>query len=165
MKAGRRGALGMKGQMVMEFVIAALMLFGIMAYVMGNLMFNMGTRSSESGQDTLVSEAFAASDVLLRGGGSWTGSVPRMAGLSDGWPVLNATKVQYLQAYCAADYEGLAAEFGLGERHGISIRINETGVGEILSCGSRTPSAVHANVRRVALTEAGDVALVEVSVW
>jgi hypothetical protein len=161
MRSGR----AMKGQLVLEFVVAAILLFGVITYVMGNVMTSAGSFNVQSAESTRTATAFAISDLILREGGTWTGGEPLVVGVSDDWPVLNSTKLQDLEDYCGSDYEGLKYRLGLGPRNGMAILVNETGVGEIMQCSSPETEVSHSKVTRFGLTEAGNIAKIEIWVW
>ncbi len=166
MNAGHAGCGGvMKGQLVLEFVVAAIILFGVILYVMGNVMASVDSRNAGSAQNTLMTRAFMISDAVFRGSGVWTGETPVMIGVSDDWPVLNSTKMQYLESYCSTDYQDLKYRLGLGPDNGVAMLVNETGMGEIMRCGVPETGARYAKVTRFGITESNNVARIDVWVW
>ena len=161
MKSGR----AMKGQLVLEFVVAAILLFGVIIYVMGNVMGNVERYNFQSAENTRMVMAFTISDLVLRDGGVWSGGVPVVVGVAEDWPVLSSVKMQDLEDYCNTDYEELRNMLGLGPDNGVAIFINETGVGGIMSCGSPELDVKHSKITRFALTESGNIARIEIWVW
>lgn len=169
-----------KGQMVFEFIIAAVLFFTIILYVINYLNVNVSAFSSGFYVDDLESKAVQISELLVHNKGKWTGVTPVVVGLAEEWPVLNSTKIQWLNNSCsdAAGYIDLLGKFDLVEkpyliekpRYDMKIHIkNETGA-LLLDCASPyrrdLPQNISvANMERFAVSEYGSVLIIDVWVW
>jgi hypothetical protein len=166
-----------KGQMIFEFMVAAVLFFGIVLYIMSYLNASMATFSDDLYINSLHSKALSASELLVVSEGNWSGSTPISIGLASGYPVLDSTKMQYLQSYCSNNYRDtldklniMGAPFylaGGGKGFDAYLEINETGGASRLSCGQPPGGALFAEVHRVALSDDSPkkVLLVRVMVW
>ena len=95
----------MKGQMVLEFIISAVMFFAVILFTINYLNNEVSVFSSDYFTNEVESKAVQVSELLLHSPGVWKSDGSAEAiGLSDEWPVLNMTKVDYMeQYYCSSD--------------------------------------------------------------
>lgn len=176
----------MKGQMIFEFVIAAVLFFGIIVYAINILNVESSIYSSDYIIAELENKAMQVSELLMHDPGIWYGDVisapgdvrADVIGLSNGWPVLNSTKIKLLRQYCLNDYNDLLDHLDtkmttpFGDRNmKVVIEINETEVVpekaliEPPNCGYEPINTTYARVDRIAITEDGDILRVVVGVW
>ncbi len=155
----------MKGQMVFEFVIAALILFTIIIYVLNFLSSMMGVYHARFVGSSLESKAIQVSEVLMN---------DPVEGLSQEWPRLDGEKMSDFDAECqdADGYMALIKQFGLVENepfemyHHMNIMVNATDGTGYVNCG-RTPPArmTRSVVTRFGILPSGGLATVQVMVW
>ena len=169
----------MKGQMVFEFIIAAVLFFAIILYVLNYLNTNVSAFSSDFYIDNLENKAVQISELLIHNKGKWVGGGPLIVGLVQEWPVLNSTKIQWLNDSCSTrpGYIDLLGRFDLLEKpyfiekpsYNMKIQIkNETST--LLDCASpyrpELPQDIpRANIERFALSEDGSLLIMDVWVW
>ena len=98
----------MKGQMVFEFVIAAIILFTIIIYVINFLSSIMGVYHSRFSGSFLESKAIQISEVLMN---------DPVEGLSYEWPAFDGERMSDFDAECqdADGYMALIKQLGLVE--------------------------------------------------
>ncbi len=166
-----------KGQMIFEFMVAAVLFFGIVLYIMSYLSASMASFSDDFHVNTLHSKAFAASELLVHTKGAWSGSVPVSMGLMKEYPMLDGTKMGYMGSYCQGNYRDVQEALGLVDtplfmsgaerRYNVRIEINETDGTPRMQCGSYGGEEVFASVDRVALSDdpVPKKLLVRVVVW
>jgi len=182
-----------KGQMVFEFTIAALMFFGIMFFIISYLNQSVRNYSSDAYTEVLQGKAFQISDVLVKNPGIWVGDPgePMVPGVEAEWPVLNSTKMAWLNVFCTkpdgTGYSELKSLFGLkeklydfdtGENRNFNITMTalrgpSEGPAELVNCGKDPAGSRRAYIKRVGVTElpgsacSGNICLtiVDVSVW
>jgi hypothetical protein len=155
-----------KGQLVFEFVIAAVFFFYIVFYVINYLNTTAAVFESDFYTNSLEFKALQASELLLHNGGVWNGSTPLVLGLADEWPVLNSTKIQYLGDYCESDYGDFLRklEVDSGAGHGIRLEINKTD-GNLLDCGKLTGGLFSVRTKRFALSDQNEVLSFSMWAW
>jgi hypothetical protein len=156
-----------KGQLVFEFVIAAVFFFYIVFYVINYLNITAMVFENDFYMNSLEFSALQSSELLLHSKGVWNGSVPKSLGLAEKWPVLNSTKIQYLDSYCRTNYESTMEKLEINSSlgHGVKIEINEIGGGNMLMCGFLPGDKFGSvtRVERIALSTGGDV--LNMTVW
>lgn len=81
----------MKGQLVFEFIIAAVLLFAIIMYIINYLSINFSSFSKEFYSDNLENKLLQISEILI---------LDNNTGLVKNWPVLNYTKIMELNQSC-----------------------------------------------------------------
>ncbi len=156
-----------KGQLVFEFMVAAIFFFYIVFSVINYLNITAAVFANDFYMNSLEFSAIQSSELLLHDEGVWNDSVPKRLGLADEWPVLNSTKIQYLDSYCRTNYESTLEKLDINSSlgHGLKIEINRISGGNLLTCGylpgDRFGSI--ARVERVALLSNGDV--LNMTVW
>jgi hypothetical protein len=165
-----QGRGGMKGQLVFEFVIAAMFFLGIIMYTINYLNSTVFLYSSDYYVNTLESKAWQASEVLVRNEGVWSGSppsmVPSVMGLAEDWPVLNESKIQGLNQFCVNYRSDVMRLLDINpELHGIRLEINESGGSSLLECGSLPRGIQSAMVSRFGVSESGNLLKVRVWYW
>jgi len=167
--------------MVFEFTAAALMFFGIMFFIITYMNQSVRSFSSDAYREVLQSKAFQISDMLIKSQGVWTGDpgVPIVVGMAAEWPMLNATKMEWMRVFCTkpdgSGYETLKRVLGLkeklydfdtGEKRNFNITVTDVRLGSILlNCGKDPAGMRRTYIRRVAVTENANLATVDVSVW
>ncbi len=155
-----------KGQLVFEFLIAAVFFFYIVLYVLNYLNTAAVVFANDFYVNSLEFKALHTSELMLHNKGVWDGGSPYVLGLAEEWPVLNSTSIQYLDAYCGSSYVSLVGMLGINQSlgHGIRIEANDTS-GSILDCGQLPEGLVNVRIDRLALSETGDVIRFSVLVW
>jgi hypothetical protein len=163
-----------KGQLVFEFIIAMVIFFGIIIYALNYLGLTMVGYSSDSSAENMESEASQIGELLVLNRGNWSGGNPITVGLAQEWPVLNSTKISWLNSSCnsPSGYDSLMEMLDLPPKHRLKLTITETlpsgAVSVKADCMWGLPissNAAKAEVRRYALSEAGNVLAVYVGVW
>ncbi len=154
-----------KGQMIFEFMVAAVLFFGIVLYIMSYLSASMASFSDDFHVNTLHSKALAVSELLVHSKGTWAGATPVSVGLMEGYPVLNSTKMNYFGRYCqiSGNYRNILRALnlidtpffmgGAERRFNVRIEINETDGTSRMQCGSYGGEEIFAEVSRVALSD------------
>lgn len=166
---------GMKGQMVFEFVVAAVIFFGIIFYTINYLNSSVSAFSGDLYINNLETKVVQISELLVHSSGVWDDSTPKTVGLSKKWPVLNMTKIQLLDDFCnyTANYTYLLQNLGLEESrfggtqtYSIKIRINESdNPVALLDCGPSLPEKRMVNIKRFALSEDNKILRINVWLW
>ncbi len=163
------GGKNRKGQLVFEFVIAAVFFFYIVFYVINYLNITATVFANDFYMNSLEFTAIQSSELLLHSRGVWNESIPKSLGLAEKWPVLNSTKIQYLDSYCRTNYESTLEKLDINSSlgHGVKIEINEIGGGNLLRCGFLPGGKFGSIVRieRVALSRGGDVLNMTIWAW
>ncbi len=93
----------MKGQLVFEFLVAAILFFAIVVYTLSALGSSIAGASERSQADVTQARALEVSELLMTQKGVWVAGVPQQLGLAAaaGYPVLDAQKLQDLETNCA----------------------------------------------------------------
>ena len=162
----------MKGQLVFEFVIAALMLFSIIIYTINYLSINSNLYHERFLSNMLESKAVQVSEILLN---------DPVDGIVDEWPLLDTVKMSAFESSCNSDYEETLRDFNLiddfpySELHHLSVVVNATDGQVYVDCGRTPPpiqniwyqAASKATVTRYGyIPPPGDkLATIEVVVW
>lgn len=161
----------MKGQLVFEFVLATLFFLAIVVYTINYLNTTVYLFSMDHYSDSLESKAWQVSELIARSGGNWSGfppGPPVAIGISDEWPLLNVSKISFLQQYCAIDRSGMMRLLDLDiDYHGIRIEINKTSSGgesNLLDCGFLSEGTQAAKVTRLGVSDI-DGSLLRLNVW
>ncbi|UCD07532.1 MAG: hypothetical protein JSW41_00985 [Candidatus Aenigmatarchaeota archaeon] len=164
---------GMKGQMVFEFVIAAVIFFGIVFYTVNYLSSSFSSFSNDLYMNDLESKVIQVSDLLVHNQGLWENGKPKIIGLSKEWPVLDAAKIQDFEDFCndPANYTYLLENLGLDEikfgvvqTHRIKIKIDDDS-GTLVDCGPSPPEKQMVSIERFALSEYNDILRINVWIW
>lgn len=162
----------MKGQLVFEFLVAVMVFFGIVLYSLNYLSWTVSGYSSGLSMENMESKASQIGEVLVMNEGKWAGGNPVVMGLAKDWPVLNSTKISWLNSSCNNDYGRFSDKLGMQPKHRVKITISETQAdGTVLvraECmwGQAVPGYVNkAEAKRYALSESGNVLTVYVLVW
>jgi len=153
----------MKGQMVFEFIIAALILFAIIIYVINYISYSTGVYHSDFITSHLESRATQVSEVLM--------SDPEK-GIVTEWPLLSPARMSAFNATCNQKYLELLDNFSLREQlpypktYHLSVLVSRSDGYMYVDCG-RMPSqrVTMAKVTRFGLLPSRDLAMVEVAVW
>ena len=154
-----------KGQMAFEFIVAVILLIGVVFYVINYLNTGIFAFSKESKINDMESRALQASNILLYGPGVWAGQEPKQVGVAIVWPVVNNTKLSYLEDYCATNYANLIERLDLVGKK-VSIIVDDSSGANVISCGPNLPGSVlHSYVKRFALSENGKILVFNMWVW
>ncbi|MFH1978662.1 MAG: hypothetical protein ABIJ92_05025 [Candidatus Aenigmatarchaeota archaeon] len=170
-----------KGQLVFEFIIAAILLFGIIIYSINYLNTSVNVFRSDSYGNELELKTLQTSEMLVGHKGSWSGGNPDIIGLAhdSGWPVLDSTKLSDFDNTCdfPAGYSDILDKLDLLEatylsvksNYDLKVQINQSGT-LLVECNDPALSVLPTNrriahVQRYALTETGEILDVDVWVW
>ncbi len=153
--------------MIFEFLIAAMVFFSIIFYILNYLSTSVATFSSDAYNDVLQSRVMQISELLVRTEGKWINNTPVAVGLVKSWPVLGGGKIAGLDYFCEKNYTSLLGMLGLLEgaynrTYNVQIMINN---GEVLDCGFPPRGAQIAKVRRYALSENRSILTIDVAIW
>lgn len=163
MKRGNR-----KGQLVFEFVIAAIFFFYIVFYVINYLNTAAGVFSNDFYVNSLEFKALETSELLLHNKGTWNGNVPETLGLAVEWPVINSTKIGYLDGYCASNqnYQTILRKLDINysRGHGMLMYINTSST-NLMECGLLPEGFVNANIERFALSDQDELLTMSIWIW
>ncbi len=164
-----------KGQMIFEFIVAAVLFIGIIIYVINHMSYNVSVFSEDFYTNKLENKAAQIVELLVRNEGMWSGGEPQIIGLSEQWPVLNYSKIMMLKDYCSnpENYARLLNDFGLEKRifsitpEYLEMRILVSGdAGTVLDCKAGSlPDKPKAIAKRYALNESGEILTVSVWLW
>lgn len=128
----------MKGQLVFEFVIAALMLFAIIIYTINYLTINSNLYHERFLSNMLESKAMQVSEILMN---------DPVNGIVDEWPLLDTAKMSAFNDSCDDDYVSMLYNFSMiddfpyTELHHMSVVVNGTDGQVYVDCG-RTPPTI-----------------------
>ncbi len=167
MKPGRKKR--MKGQLVFEFMIAVVIFFGLIFYVLNYLNGTVAGYSADYSAESMESRASQIGEMLVMNRGVWVSGNPLVTGIAENWPVLNSTKISWLNSSCNTGYEAFAAKLDVppGKRLKLTV-INENSGSKMADC--KWGQAVSGNVTkaettRYAVLTTGDVVSVYVCIW
>ncbi|MCX6814126.1 MAG: hypothetical protein NTY20_00525 [Candidatus Aenigmarchaeota archaeon] len=156
-----------KAQLVFEFIVAVLIFFGIVFYAINYLSWTVAGYSSDFSVENMESEASQIGELLVLNKGNWSGGTPITVGLAQEWPVLNSTKITWLNSSCNNNYDGFVKKLDVQPRYRMKITVrNETSF--LADCRWGQPisgNVTRADVRRYALSESGNVLTVYVVIW
>ncbi len=157
----------MKAQAVFEFMIAFIIFFAVILYTLNHLHSTVWMFSNEYYVNALETKALQISELLVTSPGIWESGFPKSPGLASKWPILNSTKIQWLNTSCTNNYQNILKSFEINStKNGLKITITEIGNSKpLLDCGILPENKIHASMRRIALSETGKLLRLEVSVW
>ena len=158
----------MKGQSVLEFIIAAVFFFAIILYALSYLNNTVWAFDKDHYSNFLDSRSTQISEILLTSKGVWDSDVPKALGLAVEWPVLNSTKISWLNKSCHSDYQNLMRKLDIDpNRHSVDINIVEEGnPAELVQCERVAPERTDlARTRRTAISDTGNILKIEVVFW
>jgi len=150
-----------KGQMVFEFIIAAVLFLAVVVYTFNYMSSAVSTFSSGAFTNSLHVKGMQASELILRSKGSWSGGVPDALGVAEEWPMLSPQYLQNLEDYCEDNYDdggGLLEKLGFSgpRKTFIKIIVKDHEGGIVCQCApdSDMPEgSIVAHVRRFAVSE------------
>lgn len=150
---------GMKGQMVFEFLIAAVIFIGIIIFILNILNTNVALFAGDYFVYNMENKVIAASEALVKTMGG--------VGLAKEWPVLDQARIDAFPNCGTLEVlEGLNLinKPGFGQPYDVRIVINESETSApLLECGSDAPEGVTtAIIKRFGILN-GEV--VEITVW
>ena len=167
-KEGRDAGKRMKGQLIFEFIVAALFFFFIMIYVINYLNTNVDTFATASYQGSLQANANRIAELLVHSQGDWAALPGAAVGLEKSWQVLDSYKIGRLQELCDTDYASLLDKLDLGSKpfgtYKTRIRVYNA-TQDVLLCGPTPSGEFIGEAKRVALSDNASYLWAEVSVW
>ena len=146
--------------MVFEFVVSTVIFFGLVVYTMSYIGYSSGVLRVENYGSGLEAVSAQVSETIVKTSGLWDGNVPVIPGLAEEWPVLNSTKIYYLENYC--DSNGLGMLLDIGDN--LMLKIKDSSDIVLADCGSAPPDT-YSKTTRYALNESGSRLVVEVYAW
>jgi hypothetical protein len=164
----------MKGQLVFEFVVAALFFLAIIIYTINYLNSTVFLYTSDYYENSLESKAWQISEILVRNEGIWAGSnenqmTPSVIGLAENWPVLNESKINSLNWYCSNFKDDTMWLLNIDpNNHGAVLEINKSISGTdipMLVCGDLPRGIQNAKLSRFGISEDGNLLKVRVWYW
>ena len=158
--------------MIFEFIVAAMLFFSIIFYVISFMSGSVSAASVDLQSGVLESRTVRISEMLVRTKGVWNQGIPVSPGLVSwrGWPVLSSEKIGWLESYCrsSSGYDALRQNTGLlegafGRTYELKITVaNKTDV--LADCGKVREELKKASIRRFGVSETGDILTVDVTV-
>ncbi len=148
----------MKGQAVFEFVVAAVLFFAIVFYMINFLNVSVSAYGLTSRLNDMESRAVGISDYLVR------------VNLTKKWPVLSYDRIKHLNDVCNQgidNYFKLAALFDVDTSRGGGMKIRINNGTDILDCSDEVPvkGLQRAEIKRFALSENNKILNISVMVW
>lgn len=142
--------------MTIEYVIAAVVFFSIVLYVVGFLNSNISEYREDFRVNDLQSRAVQISDLLVHNRG---------VGISGGYPFISNSSLYSLNETCKNSYPGLLEQFDLIHKR-IRIQINESETGNIMvDCGPAMPEkATKATMTRFGILDVTNE-IITISLW
>jgi hypothetical protein len=154
--------LMLKGQLVFEFVIAAVIMFSIIVYSISFLNNRMDAYHTGFVSNSMESKAVKVTSMLLNQG----------CGIVGEWPMLDSGRCALLESECENDYDSVLARFGLERRvsydRPVHLQISIEGLGgaSYMTCGNSPPERVSkVAVTRFVLLPSREIARLRVTVW
>ncbi len=153
-----------KGQVVFEFIIAALILFALIFYSINYVSRDFDSRHARFSTDALESRVLRVSEYILSSGNGIIGE----------WPYLSSGMMATLDNDCSSDYElflesiNLRQTFPYEKYTHINIMVITTESDAVLlSCGRTPPDrGGSATVTRYVLDPgSGEIARVDITIW
>ena len=122
--------------MVFEFIVASLVFFAIIIYILNYINMAVFSYNNEYGISRMESHAMKISELLVKDKGLWNGIIPKRVGLAREWPVLDKTKINNLESYCSnpLNYKNLLGLLNLGG-HVMKLHITNENNDVLLDCG------------------------------
>ena len=142
-----------KGQAVFEFIIAAVLFFGIVFYVLIFLDSNVSSYSAGSQINSLETKAVEISEYLVH------------INLTKEWPVLSYNMISDLDWSCNDNYARLLNRFGLDGKK-VKLQVREGPV-LLLDCerAITEPDIRKGEIERFALSENNTILNIRIVVW
>jgi len=167
----------MKGQMVFEFIVAAILLFGIIVYSLTLLNVNATQFRDDSYHNDLEIRAIQVAELLVHNRGDYT--TPIAVGLSSNHPNISAANMNQLDILCSGvdGYIELLKSLNFLETPYLSGRPNydfriliENSTDVFVDCkdpaGGTTPRGRYVgHTNRFALGEDGSIISIQAWVW
>ena len=164
-----------KGQLVFEFLVAVLIFFGILFYVLNYLGSSVSSYREAYASESMEGLSYKIGELLAMNKGNWSNGIPAVVGLAEGWPVLNWSKIQWLNEYCApanpANYQDLKRKLGIDDREGFSVVVDEIRPGGSINNLAKCPSGSVPEIRQAQSTRYGildttrNVVVIKTFVW
>ncbi len=126
--------MGKKSQLTFEFLIAGIIFFVLIIYVINYLNTNVSGYKNQFYFDKLQKKVVEISEVM-------THSNETGFGLAEEWPILSLSKIQTFNTSCINDYLGLMKNLSVDEQtsygvksHKMKIIINTTDGNTLVNC-------------------------------
>jgi len=141
------------GQAVFEFVVVAVLFFGIIFYIIFFLDSSVSHYSAGSQYNDLEVKAMEISEYLVH------------VNLSEHWPMLSYDLIKHLDTECNKNYVGILKRFDAGDKK-VKLLINE-GDKLLLDCDrtKTVPDIQKVGAERFALSENNTILNIRVIVW
>lgn len=97
----------LKGQMVFEFIVAALIFFAIIVYILNYMSSSVFAYNNDYLEISKEAVVVQVSDLFVKDKGEWSMGIPVRVGLAKEWPVLDRVKINNLESYCNTNYNDL----------------------------------------------------------
>ena len=158
----------MKGQLILEFVIAGFIFFAIVIYTINYLNVNVSDFNGKFYQNYLQTKALQISEILMDDASS--------LGLMNGGE-FDMTKIQnFNSSYCnpGGVYKNLAEKLNLYQKtiygtlpNDVRLEMNTTAGAMLLDCGPRMPRNItRAEIGRLGILQGGgEIASLRIIVW
>lgn len=156
----------MKGQFVFEFLIAGVIFFTVVLYMMNFLNVNVSDFHAKFYMDKLQSKVLQISEILI--------NEKSPLSLVESPHLFNISKIANFESYCNDNYSLLRKDFDLvektdyGERfHNINITLVTESGNFILNCGNTIPAGTEkGEIERLGiLNENNELLKLRVVVW
>jgi hypothetical protein len=161
----------MKGQLVFEFIVAVVLFFTIIIFVLNILNADVSMYTEGYIIYSLEDKAVDTSELLLKTKGAWSGATPLSVGLASEWPVLDGTKVSNLDDYCDNNYIDFISKLDLLDKPlfgDYNVKFIIETPSDYYECvpplGKGPGNLTSANIKRYAVLD-GEIATVNVWVW
>lgn len=161
---------GRKGQIIFEFIVASVLFFVILVYVLTTVNGQVAFFTSGAGDASLQAAAIRVSEQLITSPGKWDFLTPAVSqiGVGKGNGILDQQRIGALQGFCNTDYPRVRSLLDLGERPFATPTVKvliTNATGTVLDCGPIVSAERPAFIERAALQENGAAAKVLVWVW
>jgi hypothetical protein len=148
----------MKAQMAIEFVVAAVIFFSLILYVLTFMNSSISEYRDEFYVNDLQSRVIQISELLVH---------DSVVGISGGYPVVSSSRINSLQQRCDDSYPNLLVDLDL-RHHRIKIQVNESDTGNaILDCPgviSRPETATKVSIMRFGVLDTTNEAVI-LNLW
>ena len=161
--------------MVFEFLVAAIVFFSIMFYIINFVSASFTDSSSTAYTDSLNSKAMQISELLMHTEGTWTPTLTSL-GLEHEWPLIANNKINSLNQECTANPTLVKQLLGLTEarydrEYNYNITMKTVSGASLLNCGSKRTQMASGHSKRIGVLyfpstgTTGDEVVLDVFVW
>jgi len=170
MKSGAE-RVGMKGQLVFEFVVATLLFLAIVMYTINIINTTALQYSDGNSLEMIDNRAWEISEMLVRSDGIWGTTPPRAIGIAEQWPILSEEKITSLSGNCTTNFDDVLRLMNIhpDSARGMSIevwRFSDPGESMIMKCGNTPGNFNSAAITRFGVSDTdGSLLKVKVFYW